>query len=234
MACKAVAEVFQAGVMPSALEFMERDAMVLAQTFTNNFELVLEEKHGAYLLIEVDGFHESELMPQCERILPVLEENGCGDVLFATSAAEQEKLWFLRTRMGEAVKAESVYKEEDTVVPRGCLPELIDEIKRIGREYGFRSVCYGHAGDGNLHINILRDDMSYEVWSKEIPQAITELFESVVKMGGTLSGEHGIGVVQAAFMPIACSPDQISVMKSIKEALDPKGILNPGKIFPHD
>jgi len=233
-ACKSVAEVFQAGVMPSAMEFMEKDAMYLAQTFSNNFDLKLDDRHRAYLLIEVDGFNENELMPQCERILPVVEGNGCGEILFASTAAEQEKLWFLRRRMGEAVKAESIYKEEDTVVPRGCLPELLDVVKRIGEEYGFRSVCYGHAGDGNLHINILKDEMSDEVWSKELPKAITKLFESVVEMGGTLSGEHGIGIVQAPYMSIACSEAQLGVMKSIKDALDPKGILNPGKIFSND
>ena len=98
-------------------------------------------------------------MPQCERMLPVLEKHNAGEVLFAESAAEKEKLWFLRRRVGEAVKAESVYKEEDTVVPRGELPALLEAVKSRGKEHGFRSICYGHAGDGNLHVNILKDGL---------------------------------------------------------------------------
>ncbi len=231
-ACRAVSAVFRAGVMPSAMEFMESDAMRLAQTFTGNYDIELDDKHSAYLLVEVDGFSAEDLMPQCEKMLPVLESHNCGEILFANSSAEQEKLWFLRRRVGEAVKAESVYKEEDTVVPRGLLPQLMKVVKRIGGEYEFRSICYGHAGDGNLHINILKDSMSDEKWDEELPKAISELFEKVVEMGGTLSGEHGIGLVQAPYMGIACSPAQLGVMKSIKQALDPTGILNPGKIFP--
>ena len=107
-------------------------------------------------------------------------------------------------------------------------------VKRIGDDYDFRSICYGHAGDGNLHINILKDSISDERWNSELPQAISELFEEVVKMGGTLSGEHGIGLVQSPYMRIACSEAQLGVMNAVKKALDPKGILNPGKIFPED
>lgn len=228
-ACKSVSEVFKAGVMPSALEFMEKDALLLAQNFTGNYDL--EVVAEAYLLIEVDGFFEEDLMPQCEKILSVLEDNDCGEVLFANSANEKDKLWFLRRRVGEAVKSESLYKEEDTVVPRAELPKLMEVVKEIGGRYGFRSICYGHAGDGNLHINILKDDLSDEVWSKKLPGAIRELFKEVANLKGTLSGEHGIGLVQAPYLDVVLSSDQINVMKSIKSALDPTGIMNPGKIF---
>jgi len=231
-ACKTVSEIFQAGAMPSAVELMERDALVMAQDYTGNHDLTLSEEDGAYLLIEVDGFEEAELMPQCERILPVLERNNGGEVLFAQTAAEQEKLWYLRRRIGEAVKAVSIYKEEDTVVPRGYLPELMEVVKRVGREYGFRTVCYGHAGDGNLHINILRDEMSEEVWSEKIPEAIREIFKNVVELGGTLSGEHGIGYVQKEYMDIVLSPHNLLIQRGIKKVMDPKNIMNPGKIFP--
>lgn len=229
-ACQSVSEVFKAGVMPSALEFMEKDAILLAQKFTGNHDLRVTDEE-AYLLIEVDGFNEEELMPQCEKILNVLEANGSSEVLFANTSAEKEKLWFLRRRVGEAVKAESVYKEEDTVVPRAELPKLMKAVKKIGGEYGFRSICYGHAGDGNLHINILRDELSEEFWSKKLPEAIEELFKRVVELNGTISGEHGIGLVQAPYLQIACSEAQLDVMKAIKMALDPTGIMNPGKNF---
>ena len=232
-ACKTVSDIFRSGAMPSAVEFMEHDAMVLTQEFTGNKDISVNPNDQAYLLIEVDGFYESEIMPQCERILSVLEENGSGEVLFAQSDSEKEKLWYLRRRVGEAVKASSIYKEEDTVVPRGMLPDLMVAVKSIGEKYGFRSICYGHAGDGNLHINILRDDLSDQVWSEELNKAIRELFDVVVAMGGTLSGEHGIGLVQKDFMDIAFSPDELSILKMIKNGFDPKGIMNPGKMFPN-
>lgn len=231
-ACASVAAIFQAGAMPSALEFMERDAILLAQQFTGVTEPALGPEDAAHLLVEVDGFVPEDLMPQCERILPVLEAHGAGEVLFAESAAEKDALWFLRRRVGEAVKATSTYKEEDTVVPRGQLPQLLRKVKQLGETHGFRSVCYGHAGDGNLHINILRDNLDDAAWNDTISRAIRELFQEVVRLGGTLSGEHGIGYVQKNYMDLACSPAQLAVMRGIKDALDPKGILNPGKIFP--
>ena len=233
-ACRTISEIFLSGATPSALEFMERDAMVLAQEFTGNKDLHLDPADEAYLLIEVDGANEAEIMPQCERILSVLELQSAGEVLFAQSSDEKEKLWYLRRRVGEAVKASSVYKEEDTVVPRARLPQLMHAVKSLGQEYGFRSICYGHAGDGNLHINILRDDLSEEMWSEVLPVAIRKLFIEVVALGGTLSGEHGIGFVQKEYMDIALSPANLLIQKGIKSVFDPKGILNPGKIFPNE
>ncbi len=231
-ACAAVAAIFQAGVQPSALEFMERDAVRLAQDFTGDHSLEVGEDVAAHLLIEVDGFRPEELMPQVEALLPVLEGAGAGEPLFADDAAAKDRLWFLRRRVGEAVKAASVYKEEDTVVPRGRLPELLRAVKEIGGRYGFRSVCYGHAGDGNLHVNILRDAMPQEAWDEELPQAIRELFAEVVRLGGTLSGEHGIGWVQKPYIDLAFSAAQLELMRGVKRVFDPKGLLNPGKIWP--
>ena len=231
-ACAAVAAIFQSGAMPSALEFMERDAIVLAQTYAGVSEPALSPEDAAHLIVEVDGFSAQDLMPQCERILPVLEAHRCGEVLFAESASEKEKLWFLRRRVGEAVKAESVYKEEDTVVPRGELPALLRKVKSVGVKHRFRTVCYGHAGDGNLHVNILRDDLGSEEWERMLPVAIRELFQEVVRLGGTLSGEHGIGWVQRGYMDLACSPAQLDLMRAIKAVFDPQGILNPGKVLP--
>lgn len=231
-ACAAVAAIFQAGVQPSALEFMERDAVRLAQDFTGDHSLEVGEDVAAHLLIEVDGFRTEDLMPQVEALLPVLEGAGAGEPLFADDAAAKDRLWFLRRRVGEAVKAASVYKEEDTVVPRGRLPELLRAVKEIGRRYGFRSVCYGHAGDGNLHVNILRDAMPQEAWDQELPRAIRELFTEVVRLGGTLSGEHGIGWVQKPYIDLAFSPAQLDLMRGVKRVFDPKGLLNPGKIWP--
>jgi glycolate oxidase len=125
----------------------------------------------------------------------------------------------------------SVYKEEDTVVPVAVLPELIRKIKELGRIHAFDSVCYGHAGDGNLHINILRGTLSDHFWNEKLPLVLEELFAFVHARGGTISGEHGIGLVQKRFMPIVASPAELAIMREIKKTFDPDGILNPGKIF---
>jgi glycolate oxidase len=214
------------------MEFMERSAIALAQEFTGDFSLQMEDDVQAHLLIEVDAFRLEDLLPQMELILPVLESCGAKDPLFADDAASQEKLWFLRRRVGEAVKAASIYKEEDTVVPRAKLPDLLAAVKRTGKKFGFESVCYGHAGDGNLHVNIMKGTLSDSVWNEQLPIAIRMIFKAVVELGGTLSGEHGIGWVQKDYMDIAFSPRHLELMHGVKRVFDPKGILNPEKILP--
>jgi glycolate oxidase len=230
-ACKAVSEIFRAGIVPSGLEFMENDALRLAQNFTQDYSISVTKNHEAHLLVEVDGFDPEKLMEECEQILSVLEKFETDEILFADSEAQKQTLWNLRRKVGEAVKAFSTYKEEDTVVPRYRLPDLLEHVKKIGAKYGFDSVCYGHAGDGNLHVNILKGELSASKWNKELPNAIKELFIEVVKLGGTISGEHGIGLVQKPYMPIAFPEVTLQLMRSIKSSFDPNGILNPGKIF---
>jgi glycolate oxidase len=230
-ACEAVAAIFKAGYTPSGLEFMERDALIYTKEFTGETTINIAENHAAHLLIEVDGFDSEQLMKDCEGILNVLENFETDEILFADSEAQKNALWSLRRKAGEAVKSQSIYKEEDTVVPRFALPDLLGHVKRIGKKYGFQSVCYGHAGDGNLHVNILKGDLSDEQWENELPIAIRELFTEVVKLGGTISGEHGIGLVQKPFMDIAFPEVTLNLMREIKRVFDPKNILNPGKIF---
>ncbi len=230
-ACEAVAAIFKAGITPSGLEFMERDALLWTKDFIGESSIPIAENHQAHLLIEVDGFQEDQLMQECEKILAVLENFETDEILFADSEAQKSALWSLRRKVGEAVKSQSIYKEEDTVVPRYELPKLLFHVKEIGKKYGFHSVCYGHAGDGNLHVNIIKGDLSDEKWENELPIAIRELFTEVVKLGGTISGEHGIGLVQKPFMDIAFPEVTLNLMREIKRVFDLKGILNPGKIF---
>ncbi|MCZ2442463.1 MAG: FAD-binding oxidoreductase, partial [Flavobacteriales bacterium] len=161
-----------------------------------------------------------------------MENFGGLDLRYAESDEEKIRMWKLRRKVGEAVKSHSVYKEEDTVVPRYALPVLLDGVKKIGRRYGFQSVCYGHAGDGNLHVNIIRGEMPEQAWHDELPKAIREIFALCIKLGGTLSGEHGIGWVQKPYMDMAFSDTELALMQRIKHAFDPNQILNPGKIFP--
>ena len=231
-ACEAVSAVFRAGITPSAMEFMERDAIDWSLRFIGDDSLSVPDEVQAHLLVEVDGNDPDALMKDCEAILEVMEAHGAGEVLFAETAAQKDTLWLLRRKVGEAVKSNSVYKEEDTVVPRYELPRLLEGVKEIGRRYGFQSVCYGHAGDGNLHVNIVKGDLSDGAWKEEVPKAIREIFELTVSLGGTLSGEHGIGLVQRPYMDIAFSQVQLDLMRRVKEAFDPLGILNPGKVLP--
>lgn len=233
-ACEAVAAIFQAGITPSGLEFMERDALLLAKKSVGDSTIEVKENHQAHLIIEVDGFDIEHLMGECEKIMGVLEKFETDQILFAESQAQKDALWQLRRKVGEAVKTHSIYKEEDTVVPRFELPNLLKEVKRIGKKYGFESICYGHAGDGNLHVNILKGNLSDEKWDNELNLAIRELFEKVVALGGTISGEHGIGLVQKNYMDIAFPEVAINLMKNIKNVFDPNNILNPGKLFPEN
>ena len=233
-ACEAVSAIFRAGITPSAMEFMERDAIDWTLQFVPDVNIPIEDNVKAHLLIEVDGSDMDVLFKDCEKIGAVLEHFDCGEILFAESARQKDDLWKLRRRVAEAVKANSIYKEEDTVVPRAELPKLLKGVKDIGVKYGFKSVCYGHAGDGNLHVNIIKGDMSDELWNHSLTGGIREIFHLTKSLGGTISGEHGIGWVQKEFMDIVFSDVEMNLMKGIKKLFDPKGILNPGKIFPQN
>jgi glycolate oxidase len=229
-ACEAVSAVFRAGFTPSAMEFMERDAIDFVLRFVE-VSIPVKDNHQAHLLIEVDGHDEEMLFKECEQITEIMYRFECDEVMFADTAQQKADLWRMRRAVGEAVKSHSVYKEEDTVVPRAELPVLLKGVKEIGRRYGFKSVCYGHAGDGNLHVNIIRDTLDETTWNEVVPKGIREIFALCVELKGTISGEHGIGYVQKSYMDIPFDPTQLALQKSIKALFDPNGILNPGKMF---
>ncbi len=229
-ACEAVSAVFREGITPSAMEFMERDAIDWVSKHVN-VSFVIKENIQAHLLIEVDGNDLDALMKDCEKIASIMERFECDEILFAQTSEEKNNLWKMRRNVAEAVKSHSIYKEEDTVVPRAELPLLLKGVKEIGLRYGFRTVCYGHAGDGNLHVNIVKESISEEDWKNKVPLGIREIFHLCVSLGGTISGEHGIGFVQRPYLDIAFNESQINIMKKIKAAFDPKGIMNPSKIF---
>lgn len=231
-ACEAVSAIFRAGVTPSGMEFMERDALMWGAEYLGEDSLDLPDDVQAHLLIEVDGNNKEVLYGDCETIYKVLEDFKCDEVLFAEDAAQKDKLWKIRRVVGEAVKAKSTYKEEDTVVPRAELPVLLNSVKKIGKAYGFKSVCYGHAGDGNLHINIIKDNMSDDDWNNKLPHGIKEIFKTCKELKGTISGEHGIGFVQKQYMDIVFNETELSLQKNIKQLFDPKGIMNPSKVLP--
>ncbi len=229
-ACEAVSAIFRAGITPSAVEFMERKGVEWVMK-NDGVVFDLKDQVAALLLIELDGPSLDALYKTGEQLNAVLEQYHCLEVLFADTTSQKEELWRMRRTMAVSVKANSVYKEEDTVVPRAALPQLIAGIKRIGLVYGFESICYGHAGDGNLHVNIIKGNMSDEDWQYKLKKGIAEIFELTVSLGGTLSGEHGIGLVQKEYMHLKFSEVHLNIMRQIKRVFDPHGILNPGKIF---
>jgi glycolate oxidase len=230
-ACKAVNAVFLAGLNPSALEFMERDAIDWTLKFVENVSVTIEDGIQAHLLIEYDGNDLENLNIDAEKTFSVLENFKCGEILFADNEAQKNMLWKIRRSVAEAVKNNSFYKEEDTVVPRAFLPQLLAGVKSIGNKFGFKSVCYGHAGDGNLHVNIIKGDLSDEFWENGIHEGIEEIFILCKKLKGTISGEHGIGLVQKRYMHLVQGETQLELQRGIKKVFDPNGILNPGKIF---
>jgi glycolate oxidase len=232
-ACKAVAAIFKAGVTPSGMEFMEREAILFTLKWLPNISLVIQDDEEAHLLIEVDGSDQEVLMNDMEIIQQVVSQYDISDILFADDEAQKNTLWEVRRKVGEALKSHTIYKEEDTVVPRYELANLLAGVKAIGSKYGFKSVCYGHAGDGNLHVNIIKDNLSKEEWEVGLKKGIEEIFQLTVSLGGTISGEHGIGWVQKEFMGIAFNQVHLDLMKKIKQVFDPNGIMNPSKIFPN-
>jgi glycolate oxidase len=221
-ACAAVNAIFLEGIIPSAMEFMERDAIEWAMRFVEVPNIPLPSDIMAHLLIEVDGNDPNQLVKEMEKISAILEQFNIGEILFAESAQQKTDLWRLRRSVAEAVKSHSVYREEDTVVPRAELPVLLSGVKEVGRKYGFHSVCYGHAGDGNLHVNIIRGEQTDSEWNEKLPQGIREIFQLCVKLGGTLSGEHGIGWVQKPYMDIAFNKNPIRPDEADKECVRSK------------
>ena len=235
-ACKAIAAIFVAGVSPSGMEFFEREAAMhtfdyCVKVLNSPVTTTLPDGMNAFLLVELDGNDEEVLMRDAERVMGVVEKFQCGEVLFAESAAQKEELWKIRKNISPAVNWYTLTKSDDVVVPRANLPKLINGIKEIGKQYGFNTVCFGHLGDGNLHVNILKENINDHDWETKIPEGIGEIFKLTVSLGGTLSGEHGIGIAKKPYMSIALGEMNLELMRGIKKVFDPNGILNPGKIF---
>jgi glycolate oxidase len=229
-AARALTQIFMEKIIPSAAEFMERAAIKAAEEKLQ--KPFPHSESAALLLFEVDGNREDMLDEQAEKIGEICVAHDAVDVFVADNPEKQEEMWQMRRNIGDAVKSIAIYKEEDTVVPRSRLPELVEKITAISKKYGILTISYGHAGDGNIHVNIIKKDISDEDWKGKLPNVITELFREVVILGGSISGEHGIGWVQKSYLPLAISPTELDLMRQIKRVFDPKGILNPGKLLP--
>ena len=228
---EAVSAIFRAGFTPSALELVEINALKIVSKFVDSAVVPVTDEMEAHLIIEVDGNHQEMLMSEMESIGELLTRFECGDVFFADDAQQKAELWKLRRRVAEAVKIAGYTIEEDTVVPRAELPALIRGVKGLGKTYNFDVVCYGHAGDGNLHIRIKKPGSIYSLNNPDVIPALKALFNLVKSLGGTISGEHGIGLIQKEYMDIVFDEAGLQLMRGIKKVFDPNNILNSGKVF---
>jgi glycolate oxidase len=222
---RAVSEIIGHGLVPRCVELLDSGTLQAIRDAGN----AIDVRAGAMLLIEVDG-DERACELSAERIAGVCEDVQALELLVAQDPAKRHRLWAARRQMSSAVRKLTRFKlSEDVVVPRQAVPVLLERVAENSERLGVRTLTYGHAGDGNLHVNFLWND------SEELPrvdQAIEQLFRDVIALGGTLSGEHGIGVLKAPYLPLEQSPELIGLQRDLKRVFDPQGLLNPGKIFP--
>ncbi len=226
-AMDAVSRITSARIVPAALEFMDQTAISCVEDYLH---IGLPRDAGALLLVEVDG-HKETVASEAKSIRQLFHELGARDVRTAEDKAEAAALWQARRAVSPALFKVKPHKiSEDIVVPRSRIAEMVSRAKAIGAENGVMVVCFGHAGDGNIHVNIMidREDQA-EVTRAE--KAKEQIFRVTLELNGTLSGEHGIGITKSPFIGLEISPPAIETMKKIKTALDPNGILNPGKVF---
>lgn len=228
-AARGITAVYRSRVTPAALEIVERAALAAAAE-----HLGRPVPHGdaeAQILLELDGMDEAQVERDLERVGEVLMAAGARDALLADTPAKERELWAVRRCLGEAVKKQAAYVECDTAVPPARVPDLLRGVREVARRFGIRQVSYGHAGDGNIHVNVLTDSPDREERERRLGPAVEAIFRVAVGLGGTITGEHGVGCAQARYLKLCRDPVAIETMRAIKDALDPKGLLNPGKVL---
>ncbi len=223
-AARAVGAVTQSGVLPRCIELFDRTTLAAMRQAGN----AIDERADAMLLIEVDGTNEY-CLTQAERVADACARAHAIDVVVAQSASQRDRVWAARRTMSPAIRKLSAFKmSEDVVVGSQSIPELFAKIDKHAEREKLRWLVYGHAGDGNLHVNYLWDDPDEKV---KIDAAVAQLFRDTVSLRGTLSGEHGIGILKAPYLELEQSSELIELQKRLKLAFDPRGLLNPNKIF---
>ncbi len=229
-----VPAIMARGMVPVSIEFMDKLSVQTSCRYLN--ESLPYENCGAMLLIEMDGAESQQVDLEAEKVGNLCVENGALEVYMADNRTTQERVWSVRRNIAEAFKVYCpVQSLEDIVVPPAAIPSIIPELERISAEFNISIPCYGHAGDGNLHATLVKNpEMSLDAWKTTEPMALEKLYNLVTKLGGKISGEHGIGLKRKKYMAEFMSPIELNLMKAIKKAWDPNGIMNPGKVFDLD
>jgi len=225
---KAISKVLTSGILPAKIELMDRSSIIAVENYR---PLGLPVDAEAILLIQLDG-HEETLNKEIEETNRIVREVGARETVIPGSREEADQLWQARKLVSPAIVTLKPTKvSEDVAVPRSKIPDMIDRLNRIKEKYNIHLVVFGHAGDGNLHPNIICDQRDTEEMI-QVEQAVSEIFNAAIELGGTLSGEHGIGTMKSPFMEEELGSITLDMMRRIKTAWDPNHILNPGKIFP--
>lgn len=226
-ASEAVSAIYHAHINPCCLEFMEQRAIHATMDYLSLQAFSIDVDVEAHLLISLDENIEHDL----PKLIDVLTKFEVGDILFAENETEKNRIWQIRRKVAEVVKQNGYTIEEDTVVPRANLSKLVRKMHELADDHSYKVVCYGHAGDGNLHVRINHPEHKNSYNNPAMQTILMELFQSVKDLGGTISGEHGIGLIQKNFLPIVFSKENLEFQKGLKRILDPKNIMNPDKIF---
>jgi glycolate oxidase len=224
---RAVSDIIASKIIPRTLEFMDREAIMAVEYYK---PVGLPRKAEAVLLIELDGY-PSTIIREAEKVADICRHLGA-EVSMAEDEEARDRLWEARRAVSPALYHISPTKiNEDIVVPRNRIPDMLKRLRRLSEESGIKIVNFGHAGDGNIHVNIMVDKNNKEEYTKGVA-LVKQVFQGTLELGGTLSGEHGVGLTKAPYIGMEISETGLSIMKSIKQVFDPKNILNPGKIFP--
>jgi len=230
-AADTVSAIIAARIVPATIEFMEQDSILAVERLLKK-EVPFHDA-AAHLLIQLDGNLRAAVEAEMEKVGDLCLEHGARDVLVAQDRPTRDRLWEARRMIIEALKHESPMNHmEDVVVPRAQIPPLLRGIRGIAGRYDVRIVNFGHAGDGNVHVNILKDNIPDERWEAILPTVQEEIYRLALALGGTITGEHGIGATRRKYLPLALDEVQINLMRQIRDVFDPHRILNPGKIFP--
>jgi len=230
-AAEAVSAIIREKVVPTAIEFMDNPAIKLAERYLN--KKVVFNTAAAHLLVQLDGNRKEDFEHSMEVVEGIFEKYGAWDLLVAKEAEAQNRLWEARRCIFEAANRMGViYETMDVVAPRCCVADLVKSAEEIAEKYRLDPLCVGHAGDGNVHVLYFKkDDMDKEEWDRTLPLASKSLYEATLASGGKITAEHGIGLTRKKYLSMDYTERQIDLLRGIKKTFDPKGILNPGKIF---
>jgi glycolate oxidase len=228
-AIRTVPLIIKSKTIPTAIEFMQRETIIDAEEFLG--KKFPDNQSDAYLLLKFDGNSAEEIQASFDKVADICLEQGALDILFADTDERNDSIWKARGAFLEAIKASTTLMDEvDVVVPRNKVSEMVEFSHQLQDKIGIRIKSFGHAGDGNLHIYVLKDNLTEEEWKKRLNLAMDEMYKKARELNGQVSGEHGIGYAKKPYLNQSLAPEILEIMRGIKKAFDPKGILNPGKV----